>query len=122
MRTIGRLLSFYGPEEQNAVRKRLAESLMAIVSLRLLPSADGAASVPACEILFVTRTIEECIKDPTKTDEIAQHLARNRDLGMQTFNQSLIDLVRAGRVSTAEAKAASSQPEEFERDLMVDGS
>ena len=100
MRTIGRVLSFYAPEEQDGVRKRLAENLMAVVSLRLMPAADGAGNVPACEIMFVTRTIEECIKQPSKTDEIAEHLARNRDLGMQTFNQSLVDLARAGRITS----------------------
>ena len=78
--------------------------------------------MPGCEILFVTKTIEECVKDPSKTDEILQHMARNRDLGMQTFNQSLFDLVREGKVTTDAAKAASSHPDELERDLMVDGS
>jgi len=121
MRTIGRLVSFYSPEGQDGARKRLSESLVAVVSLRLLPGKDGTSNVPACEIMFVTRTIEECIKDPAKTEEIVQHMARNRDLGMQTFNQSLIDLVRADRVTIDTAKAASSQPDELERDLMVDG-
>jgi twitching motility protein PilT len=120
VRTIGRLLGFFSPDEQDAVRARVAENLMAVVSLRLVQTSDGGGAVPACEVMFVTRTIEECIKQPEKTDEIAQHIARNRDLGMQTFNQSLKDLVRANRVSLAVAKAASSQPDELERDLMVE--
>jgi twitching motility protein PilT len=118
MRTIGRLLAYFPPDEQEGVRKRLAENLVAIVSLRLLQTAEGG-SIPATEIMFVTRTIEECLKDPAKTEEITQHVARNRDLGMQTFNQSLAELVRAGKVAVDVAKAASSQPEELERDLMV---
>ena len=120
-RTIGRLLSFFPADEQAGVRQRIAENLMAIVSLRLLNHADGSGDIPACEILFVTRTIEECIKQADKTDEIPQHISRNRDLGMQTFNQSLVDLVHAKRITLAVAKAASSQPDELERDLMVDG-
>jgi len=120
VRTIGRLLGFFPPEEQPGIRQRVAENLMAVVSMRLLPRAEGTDQVPASEIMLVTRTIQECIRNPEKTEEIAEHIARNRDLGMQTFNQCLVGLVRAGAVTLDAAKMASTQPEELERDLTVE--
>jgi len=120
VRTVGRLLGFFPPDEQQGVRQRLAESLMGIVSLRLLANKEGTAQLPACEIMFVNRTIQECIKNPDKTEEIAEHIAKNRDLGMQTFNQCLVDLVRADKITVEAAKVASTHPEELERDLTVE--
>ncbi|MCM2256960.1 MAG: PilT/PilU family type 4a pilus ATPase [Vicinamibacteria bacterium] len=119
-RTVGRLLGYFPPEEHASVRQRLAENLMAVISLRLLASKSGTAQVPACEIMMVTRSIEECIKNAERTDEIPGFIARSRDMGMQTINQSLVDLVRAERISMETAKMASSKPEELERDLMVE--
>jgi twitching motility protein PilT len=120
VRTVGRLLGFFPPEEQPGVRQRVAESLMGVISLRLLTNKEGTAQLPACEIMFVNRTIQECIKNPDKTEEIAEHIARNRDLGMQTFNQCLVDLVRADKITLETAKVASTHPEELERDLTIE--
>jgi twitching motility protein PilT len=120
MRAVGRLLSYYPHDEEPSIRQRLAENLMAVVSLRLLPTKDGQGQVPACEVMLVTRTIEDCIRTPLKTPEIPEFIAKSRDLGMQTFNQSLIDLVRADKITLEVAKVASTQPDELERDLMVE--
>ncbi len=119
-RTVGRLLGFFPPEEQPAIRQRVAENLMGVVSLRLIPSKDGSAVLPACEIMYVNRSIQECIKSADKTGEIEEHIAKNRDLGMQTFNQCLVDLVRADKITLEAAKMASTHPEELERDLTVE--
>jgi twitching motility protein PilT len=70
--------------------------------------------------MLVTRTIQECIRNPEKTEEITEHIARNRDLGMQTFNQCLVGLVRSGAVTLDAAKMASTHPEELERDLTIE--
>jgi twitching motility protein PilT len=119
-RTVSRLLSYYPPEEQDGVRQRVAENLMGVVSLRLLQNKAGTGQVPACEVMLVTRSIAEFIRSPDKTGEITEYIAKNRDLGMQTFNQSLIDLVRAEKVTLEAAKLASTQPDELERDLTIE--
>ena len=120
VRTVGRLLGFFPPEEQQGIRQRVAENLAAVISLRLLSDKQGSGLLPACEVMLVTRTIQECIKHPEKTGEIPEHVARNRDLGMQTFNQCLVELVRAGKITLETARLASSQPDELERDLTVE--
>ncbi|MCU0242049.1 MAG: PilT/PilU family type 4a pilus ATPase [Vicinamibacteria bacterium] len=119
-RTVGRLLGYFPPEEQETIRQRVAENLMATISLRLLASKDGNGLVPAIEAMLVTRTIAECIRLAGKTNEIPDHIARNRDLGMQTFNQSLVDLVRSSKITIETAKVASTHPEELERDLTIE--
>jgi len=119
LRTLGRLLGFFPPEEQQLVRQRLSENLMAIISLRLLVNIEGTGLLPATEVMLVNKTIEMCIKNPEKSGEILKHMTKNRDMGMQTFHQHLVDLVKAKKVSLDEAKIAYTQPEQLERDLTL---
>jgi len=119
MRTIGRLLAYYEPEMQQTIRQRLSENLMAISSLRLLPNIDKSGLIPACEVMLVNKTIEMCLKFPEKTEEILKHMAKNRDMGMQTFDQHLIDLVKEKRISMDEAMVAAEQAEQLERDMTL---
>jgi twitching motility protein PilT len=120
LRTVNRLLSYFPADEQSAVRQRLAENLVAIVSQQLLPSLDKSGLVPACEILLANKTIEMCLKNPEKTNEILAHVAKNRDLGMQTFDQHLIDLVKARKISMDDAMLAAEQAEQLERDMTLE--
>jgi twitching motility protein PilT len=117
--TINRLVSFFPPEEQLQVRARLAENLLAIVSLRLLPTKKQNGRVPAVEIMRTTRSIRECIKDPAKTGEIAEYM--NRGESMQTFDQHLLDLVRASKISVETALAAASNQADFKTKLALEG-
>ena len=84
--TITRLVSFFPTVEQPQVRTRLAENLRAVVSLRLLPNKKGDGRVPAVEIMRSTRSIQECIKDASRTAEITDYIARGRTERMQTFD------------------------------------
>ena len=93
---------------------------MAIVSQQLLPSVDKSGLVPACEILLANKTIEMCLKNPEKTNEILAHVAKNRDLGMQTFDQHLIELVKARKISMDDAMLAAEQAEQLERDMTLE--
>ena len=61
--TIMRIIAMFPPEEQEVVRMRLAESLNAVVSQRLLPRADGNGRAVAAEILVVTPAIRDMILD-----------------------------------------------------------
>lgn len=119
--TISRLVSFFPPEEQPQVRSRLADNLQAIVSLRLLPSKKGGSRVPAVEILRSTRTIQECIKDPTRSSELSDYVAKGRTENMQTFDQHLLDLLRASKISAETAFSAASNPTDFRTRLALEG-
>lgn len=121
VRTIQRFVGLFPPDDHDAARIRLAESLKATVSLRLLPTADGQGRIPAVEIMRVTRTLQECIRQPDKLGEIPHHIAQGRDLyGMQTFDQHLLELHQKKRITYEVARMAATNPEEFQRALTIE--
>jgi twitching motility protein PilT len=120
IRTLNRLLGYFPAEEHPSIRQRLSENLVAIISQQLLPSLDKASMFPACEIMLVNKTIEMCLKSPDKVNEIMKHMAKNRDLGMQTFDQHLIDLVKARKISMDDAMLAAEQAEQLERGMTIE--
>jgi len=117
-KTISRLLSVFDPNEQPATRLRLSESLLAVVSQRLPPRADGTGRIPACEIMRRTNAIQECIAEPDKTAMIREFIEKGRDIyGMQTFDQHLADLYGAGIITLETAKSAATSAADFERNM-----
>lgn len=121
-RTIGRFVGMFDAEEHVTVRNRLADNIKAIVSLRLVPRQDGAGLVPAAEVLLATRSIQEAIRDTSKIDSLPSLLEKSRDdIGMQTFDQHLIELCKNGTISTDAARNAATHPAEVERALMLGG-
>ncbi len=121
LRTFGRLIGFFPTEEQQNLRQRLSENLMVIIAMKLLVNKDGTSLVPACEVMIVNKTIEICIKTPEKTVEIPKYMEKNKDLGMQTFDQHLVEMVESNKISLAEAKSASFHPDQLERNLTIIG-
>ncbi len=113
--TVMRIIAMFQPEEQDVVRVRLAESLHAVVSQRLLPRADGKGRVAALEIMIVTPTIRELMLDRDRIGEIRDFIADGREqYGMQTFDQHLEELVTTGQVEFGVALAASTRPSDFQ--------
>jgi twitching motility protein PilT len=119
--TIHRLVSFFPAEDHPQVRARIADNLRAVVSLRLLPNKKQDGRVPAVEVMRSTRTIQECIKDPARAAQITEFVARGRPEGMQTFDQHLLDLLRANKISVETALAAASNPTDFRTRLDLEG-
>ncbi|MEW5931772.1 MAG: PilT/PilU family type 4a pilus ATPase [Gemmatimonadota bacterium] len=113
--TISRLVAVFPTHEQQMVRIRLSEQLQAVVSQRLLPRADGSGRVLAAEVMVVTGTIRDAILDPERLEEIRELIAEGRTTyGSQTFDQCLMELVQDGRVDYQVAKAAATNPGDFE--------
>ena len=113
--TILRIMAMFPPEEQNVIRIRLAESLHAVISQRLLPKRSGKGRAVAAEIMINTPAIKDLILEGTRIGEIRDFIAEGRDqYGMQTFDQCLTDLVTSGEVTFDVAKAAASNPSDFE--------
>jgi len=117
-KTVGRLVSVFPAEEQQTVRLRLADNLKGVISQRLLPCANGKGRAVAAEIMVATKTVQEHIKDPHKTGQLKDVIERGRDeYQMQSFDQHLTELYKAGIISLDVAKAAASNPSDFERAL-----
>jgi len=113
--TILRIMAMFPPEEQDVIRIRLAESLYAVISQRLLPRRDGKGRAVAAEIMINTPSIKDLILEGTRIGEIRDFIEGGREqYGMQTFDQCLADLVGRGEVTFEVAKAAASNPSDFE--------
>jgi len=120
-RTISRILSVFDPSEQASARLRLSETLLAVISQRLLQKADGNGRAAACEIMRKTMTIKECVADPSKMHMIKEYIEKGREhYQMQTFDQHLTDLYRAQIITMETAKEAATSPADFERNLQFE--
>jgi twitching motility protein PilT len=108
--TINRILEFFDGSRQVQVRRLLAGSLKAIISQRLLPTADGRGRVPAVEILINTERAAERIANPETTHELIEVIAEGAYYGMETFDQSLLRLAGAGVVTFDEALRHATNP------------
>jgi twitching motility protein PilT len=101
--TVSRLLGFFPPESQEVIRQRLAEIIVATISLRLVKDRTGEQIVPVVEVMRATTTIQACIREG-RLDEIEKHVEKGRNqYQMQTLDQHLIDLVQAGRLTIEQA-------------------
>jgi twitching motility protein PilT len=117
-RTISRILSVFDPSEQASARLRLSETLLGVISQRLLQRADGTGRVVACEIMRQTKTIQECIAEPSKIYMLKEYIEKGREhYQMQTFDQHLTDLYRAELIALDTAKSAATSAADFERNL-----
>lgn len=112
--TVLRLLAMFPPEEQDVARVRLAESLHAVISQRLLPRKASAGRVAALEIMLVTPTIRELLLDRDRVGEIRDHIAEGHEpYAMQTFDQHLEALVHSGMIDQTVAIAAATRPSDL---------
>ncbi|MDT8436961.1 MAG: PilT/PilU family type 4a pilus ATPase [Gemmatimonadota bacterium] len=110
-----RLFAVFPREERDVGRLLVAESLRAVVALKLLPRKDGAGPVPAVEVLRVTGAVRDCILTGRPLEEI--HLLMRQgeaSYGMRTFQQDLERLVEMDFVDYETARAAAPSPADFE--------
>jgi twitching motility protein PilT len=113
--TVNRIISVFPPYHQRQVRMQLSSVLKAIISMRLVPKADGKGRVPAVEVMLNTGTIKECISDKEKTTMIADYIEQGRSVyGSQSFDQSLFDLYNDKLITFEEAKRWARRPDDFE--------
>ncbi len=106
---VERIIDTYAPECQRQIRVQLADSLRAVISQRLIPTADGVGRVPAVELLRVTHGVANLIREG-RTAQIVNALQAGRDEGMLVLERSLVDLVRANRIRRETAVAVANDP------------
>jgi len=113
--TVERIISFFPPHQQKEVRFNLANTLQAVVSLRLVPTADGKGRVPAAEVMIATAMVKECITDAEKTPRIRDAIQEGvSQYGMQSFDQSLMDFYQRGVITLEEALRNCTDRTQFE--------
>jgi len=110
--SIHRILDFFKAEEREQIRRQLAGSLRSVICQRMATTVDGKL-VPAFEILLDTPVVKKMIEE-NRLDKLAAAIETGVDDGMITFNQSLFNLVKAGKVSEKEALLKASNPQALE--------
>lgn len=115
--TINRIIDFFPLYQQKQVRIMLAGSLRGIISQRLLLRADGTGRAPAVELMVMTGRIRDFVLDPAQTHNIGTAIKEGDFYGMQTFDQSLLNLYEQGIVTLQEAVQVATSPHDFK--LMV---
>jgi twitching motility protein PilT len=112
--TIMRVVSSFPSHQQKSVRIQLAGILKAVISMRLVRAAKGSGRVPAVEILVSTGLIRDYIVNEEKTSLIRDAIANGASqYGMQTFDQSLFQLLQARQITYEEAIHNATNPDEF---------
>jgi twitching motility protein PilT len=112
--TINRIISAFPPHQHQQIRMLLSSVIKGIISMRLLPRADGKGRIPAVEVLVASSVIRECILDETKTNQIRDYVAKGKlHYGMQTFDQCLLDLYKGGHVTYDDALKSATNVEDF---------
>ena len=112
--TINRVISVFPPHQRKQIRLQLSAVLKSIISMRLVPRADGRGRVPAVEVLRSTPYIRDCIENKEKTKMIRDAIAAGTSqYGMQTFDQSFFRLYKQELITLEEALRQCSNPDEF---------
>ena len=118
--TINRIISTFPPHQEDQIRDQLASVMQGIVSQRLVVRADGKGRVPAVEVMVGTGLIRDSIRASEKTMNIPTVIAAGQaQYGMQTFDQSLLQLHREELITYETARDAATNPDDF--DLKVKG-
>src|SRR5438067_1052501 len=110
--TIDRIVDVFPPEQQEQVRIMIANSLQAVVTQALLPTADGSGRVAALEVLLPDDAVRNLIRQ-AKIEQVYSVMQTNIARGMQTMEQALADLASRRVVSIDVALSRSSRPDQL---------
>ncbi len=116
MLTIDRILDMFPSHQHDQIRSQIALQLKYTVAQRLLPTTDGKGRVAAVEVMYNSPAIAQLIRENT-LKQIPNAIAAGQDEGMQTFNMSLLELVKNELVSEETAFNFSDNPEELQMNL-----
>ena len=116
--TIDRIVDMFPTAQKEQVLSQLAQNLRGIMCLRLIIRADGVGRVPTAEIMFDTPAVRKLIREG-RQGQLEAAIQQGREMGMQTFNHSLHNLIKATLISQEEGLGISENPEEL--NMMLQG-
>jgi twitching motility protein PilT len=111
-KTIDRVIDVFPGEEKEMVRSMLSESLRAVISQTLLKTQDGSGRVAAHEIMIATPAIRNLIRE-NKVAQMYSSIQTGQNVGMQTLDQNLMELIKHGLVTPAEARSKATNKDTF---------
>jgi twitching motility protein PilU len=118
--TIDRIINFFSEERRNQLLMDLSSNLRAIVSQRLIRTADGKGRRAAMEILINTPIIAEKILKG-EFHEIKAIMSKSKELGMRTFDWSLFELYNSGEISYEDAIRNADSANELRLNIKLNG-
>ncbi|MDP2784699.1 MAG: type IV pilus twitching motility protein PilT [Sulfurimicrobium sp.] len=111
-KTIDRIIDVFPAAEKEMVRSMLSESLRAVIAQTLLKTKDGSGRVAAHEIMIGTPAIRNLIRE-NKIAQMYSAIQTGQNLGMQTLDQCLTDLVRRNVIAPNEARGKAVNKDSF---------
>jgi twitching motility protein PilT len=116
VQSVHRIVDVFPPAQQAQIRQQLALSLHAIVAQQLVPRADGRGRIPAIELMLATFPVRHHIRSD-KLEKLYNEITLGKRQGMTSFEESLAQLVREGKIDLDEARVRASHPEELDTRL-----
>jgi len=110
--TVDRVIDVFPAEQQDQIRIQLAATLVGVLTQTLLPTADGRGRAPGIELLLPDDAVRNLIRQ-SKVEQVYSIMQTSISRGMQTMEQSLVDLVRRGVVTKQVALQRSSRPDQL---------
>ena len=112
---IPRVLDMFPADEQDQIRMSFAETDFAIICQRLIPAVGGSV-VPAVEIMINTSTVRKLL-EKNQIDILSAAIETGREDGMQSFNQSIYDHVKSGKITEADGMRFATNAESLRMNL-----
>ena len=114
--TIDRIIDVFPTQQQEQIRVMLASTLEGVVTQQLVPTADGSGRAPCAEVLVCTSAVRNLIRQ-AKTHQVYSLMQVGSSFGMQTMDQGLAGMVKAGIISESIAYDRSSNEEDLRNHL-----
>ncbi|RCK78080.1 MAG: Twitching motility protein PilT [Candidatus Ozemobacter sibiricus] len=112
--SVDRIVDVFPAHQQDQIRTQLADALQGILAQQLIPTMDGMSRVVALEILINTPAVANLIRE-NKTFQLPSIMQTSKQIGMQTMDQSLMDLVKSRRIAPEEAYRRAFDKKAFEQ-------
>ncbi len=112
--SVDRIVDVFPAHQQAQIRTQLADALQGIIAQQLIPTIDGARRECAIEIMINTPAVANLIRD-NKTFQLTSIMQTSKQAGMQTMDQSLMDLVKSRKISPQEAYRRAFDKKAFEQ-------
>lgn len=118
--TMDRMIDVFPPEQQAQVRTQLSVVIQAVLSQTLIPTSDGKGRIAAFEVMIATPAIRSLIREG-KTHQLYLDIQTGGELGMQTLDGHLLQLLREGKIDYEHALSKSSNASDFQKRALAHG-
>jgi len=112
--SVDRIVDVFPAHQQDQIRTQLADALVGILAQQLIPTMDGMSRVCALEILVNVPAVANLIRE-NKTFQLTSIMQTSKQMGMQTMDQALMDLVKSRKIATEEAYRRAFDKKAFEQ-------